>query len=277
MGFPFEMLPVDDSGTRRIGTEVPISRHLLGQGRSIERAPLALPLQGDRGLKILSILAEIPKSWLDRYGFVRDGQPDEADAPVLNSISLKDEASELYRSFNNFSANIEEITFLSSRPVQGPAIKWALPTAAALKTALREQQFDLIHFAGHVIFSSDSSIKQGVILQDEMVTLGALSKLLEEQKNLRFAYLSGCESGRMITNTFSSNLLGVAQTCIEAGVPAILSMRWPIPSGVSRRLTEEFYPAFFESGSLEQAALKAIKSLHDDQAVFSAAPILLMH
>lgn len=276
MGFPFEMLPLDDTGTRRIGTQVPISRQLFEQGRSINREPLSLPLTDGEHLKILVIVAETRNDfWLDSSGKIQPGRnPGEADAPVFSGLRLEDEINVIYEVLNRYSGLIDEVTYLSNQTVQGTSIRCVSPTIGSLETALASQKFDLIHFVGHALFSNT---RKGLIMPDGLVTLNRLQRLLEKQEQLRFMYLSCCESGRTATDEFSSNLLGVAQTCIESGVPAVLSMRWQIPLSVSKRLTGKFYPTFFASGNLETATLESIRGLGDDLVVHTAAPILLMH
>lgn len=279
MGFPFELLPLDDTGTRRIGTQVPISRQLFGQGRSVNREPLSLPLPSDRRLKILVVLAETRGDfWIDSNGNAQPGKsPYEVGAPVFGQLRLDDDVNVLYQAFNGRSDSIEQVTFLCNQSLQENWIRRLPPSMKAFEEALAENKFDLIHFAGHGLFSN---ILNGLVFPEGLMPLNKLLGLLERQDQLRFVYLSCCESARMLTDEFDSNLLGLAQTCIEAGVPAVLSMRWPIPAGVSRQLSERFYPAFLQSGILEQATLDAIKSLSQlskEFSVYAAAPVLLRH
>ena len=280
MGFPFELLPIDDTGTRRLGTQAPISRQLFGQGRYVNREPLSLPLAKDKRLKILIISAELnDTAWVGLDGKVQIGKPryTEIDGFQLDPLRLEDEIYALYQTFNKIPDLVDDITIMSHQVIQGNIIHHEYPTAEAFERLLTEKQFDLLHFAGHGLFTER---QKGLVFTDRLVPLNKLDGLLKKQEQLRFVYLSCCESSQMETDEFSNNLLGLAQTCLEAGVPSVLSMRWRISVGVSKRLTEAFYPAFFRSGALDQAMFEAVKQLAQDSSDFSiyaSAPVLLVH
>lgn len=280
MGFPLELMPVDDTGTRRLGMFAPISRQLFKQGRSVNRDPLALPLDGGKKLRALIVAADVKQEILVHVdGRVRSagfGMEGERDAVQLRQLSLSEEATSIYQAFSNRRDLVEQITFLTgARAIPGNQ----QPTAVAFTETLKHEQFDLLHFCGHGLYRVDGI--RGLVFADGIVSLRELKGLLSRQNNLRFVYLSCCESGRTDSDQYNTNLLGMAQACIEAGVPAVLSMRWPIPVVVSRLLAQTFYLSFLQTGSLNQATFQAIQALDQEQRdriyVYAAVPVLLMH
>jgi hypothetical protein len=69
---------------------------------------------------------------------------------------------------------------------------------------------------------------------------------------------------------------------VEAGVPAVLVMRWRIPVAASQRLTSAFYPAMFRTGKLDEALHVTVRQIYDEERlparkVFAAVPVLFMH
>lgn len=274
MDFPLEMLPLDETGTRHIGTETPVSRHLLKQGRYVDQSPLRLPLPAGQKLRVLVVAAEAKSDILvDTKGCVISASGPNGRAIFLNRLQLADQIYALQSAFDA-QPDLVDATFLMLDPM-GPDAHSA--TRAEFETIIRSQQFDVLHFAGHGIYSDGF---KGLVFADGAISLEQLNGMLENQKQLRFVFLNCCEGGRTDANPYINNLLGLAQTCIEAGIPAVAAMRWSIPVGVANVLAEAFYPAFFSEGLLDKAMLSAIKKLKEqtpDLNVYALAPVLLMH
>jgi hypothetical protein len=292
--FPFELLPLDETGTRRVGMQVPISRQLFKQGRYVERAPLALPREDETRLRVLVVAAEMGgEISIDADGRVHrgmDAQIVDGEFFRLAQLRLDQEVRALHQLLTSRSDLIEEVMFLThSRQVyntveRGVNIHCDLPTAEVFQAVLKDpdKQFDVLHFVGHGLFAPDAPMMGGLLFEDQLVHLTELKGLLKAQSQLCFIYLSCCESGILGSDERTSDLLGLAHACVEAGVPAVLAMRWRIPVGASCRLTEAFYPAFFEKGALDQALHTAAQQVYEQERnlakkVYASAPVLIMH
>jgi hypothetical protein len=287
--FPFELLPLDESGDRRIGMLAPISRQLIKQGRYVTRKPLVLPREDGKRLKILVVAAESGGSiWLDDQGKVYQRKDDNAF--TLEQLELSEEVKVLYQILTSRPDLIGEVTFLTQSnhiyetEQQGVKIRLFAPTAEAFEELLKtpNEQFDVLHFMGHSLRISDSPMKGGVLFKDRLMHLTQLAGLLKSQRQLCLAYLSCCESGVLDIDQRISDLSGLTQACFEAGVPAVLAMRWRITVAASRKLSEAFYGAFFETGALDQALHLAVQRVYDREydlgvKVYAAAPMLIMH
>ena len=280
MEFPFELLPFGEDGRQRIGMEAPISRRLFkfGQGRFVNRLPLQLPLSDERGLRVLVVGAPLDgETIVGKNGRYVSPYDEETSGLVLKPLSLRPEIDQIYHTLFDHPG-VEKVTFLTTdHPESG---KGQRPTTEAFEKLLQENQFDLIHFTGHGIYLPEHNL-QGLAFADRILHLRELKELLARQNHLDFVYLSCCEGGRIDTQQFNNPLSGLAQTCVEAGVPAVLSMRWPIPVGVALKITSAFYPSFLQNGRLDTAVFSAVKMLSRDPdealSVYAPAPVLLMY
>jgi hypothetical protein len=296
--FPFELLPLDETGTRRIGRYAPVSRQLFKEGRYVERAPLSLPQAGQDPLRILVVAAEAGgEIVMDADGQVYYGLDAQiaggGQAFRLARLRLEKEVAALHHILVNQPKLVGEVTFLTKNDLiydtqeQGVSLRRLSPTAETFQELLGapDRQFDALHFIGHGMVVSDKSgnpMQGGLLFEDRLVHLTELAGLLRAQGQLRFVYLSCCEGGKLDTNERTSDLLGLAHACVEAGVPAVLTMRWRIPVLASRMLSQAFYPAFFQTGALDQAFHAAVQHVYDQQRdlakkVYAEAPVLFMH
>ncbi len=295
--FPFELIPLDDTGTQRIGLRAAISRQLVQEGRYVNREPLELPGTHGQPLNVLVIAAEVGgKIAIGADGDLATGPQAEirgGSTYELKPLSLGKEVAELHRILTNAPTHIGSVTFLhntdqrlSTNAATGVTVVQQQPTIAAFNELLKgaSKQFDIVHFAGHGLMGSNPNDpnSRGLLFTDKLLHLSALEALLQQQTQLRFVYLSCCESGQLSTGQRSSDLLGLAHTCVQAGVPAALGMRWRINVKTSAELSQAFYQAFLQKRQLDMAVFQAINHVHSQahtaqQKAYAAAPVLLMH
>lgn len=291
--FPLELLPLDESGSDRIGLKVPISRRIFKQGRSIDRLPLQLRMNLERRLKVLVVAAQVSGDiHIDKDGKVSPAEkvPPSTDGDLyeLDAVDLTAELEDLGAILTERSDYIESVTFLT-RAAEITSASAAVrllrkpDTAAAFEEVLKARNdYDIIHFVGHGLVSGDSMMQSGLLFSDGLVHLTKLSLILRSQANLRFVYLSCCQSAELSANEKDNDLLGLAHACVQAGVPSVLGMRWGITVGASHRLTNNFYPALFRTGQVDRALHLAsrevfAKAFDLARKAYSAAPILVQH
>lgn len=135
-----------------------------------------------------------------------------------------------------------------------------LPTATkgALQSALRRQEYHVLHFIGHGDF--DEGAQRGSLFftgetgnADPMLA-DDLASLLHNERTLRLVLLNACESAQTsVTNPFG----GVAQLLVQQGVPAVVAMRYPISDEAAITFAHEFYAALADGYSVDAALTEA--------------------
>ena len=193
----------------------------------------------------------------------------------------------------------QEIEALSSfllRIFQDKRIKievTMLPTEQAtyetVKHKLKSCPYHIVHYAGHGTYDPESpeqsylqfwenSNRQGGGVKE--LPISELQMLLKSSKTLRFFYLSCCVSAatgdpaRLLDDDF----LGIADGVIQAGIPAVLGFRWPVPDDGAKTLALAFYNSLARQGQVDTALLEArqeVASLDRDDRTW-ISPVLIM-
>lgn len=131
-------------------------------------------------------------------------------------------------------------------------------TRAGLQSALRRQEYHVLHFIGHGDF--DEGTQSGSLFlaaengnADPMLA-DDLARLLHNERTLRLVLLNACESSQ---TGVSSPFGGVAQTLVRQGVPAVVAMRYPISDDAAITFSHEFYAALADGYSVDAALTEA--------------------
>ena len=104
--------------------------------------------------------------------------------------------------------------------------------------------YDLFHYSGHASHDGGEPDHSALFLRESAgsgspmaMTAGELKSLLENS-TLRFAYFSCCagatqaSEGELSHNDF----LGIVDAAVQAGLPSVLGMRWPVSDRGARAL-----------------------------------------
>ena len=142
------------------------------------------------------------------------------------------------------------------------------PTLPALQQQLRREQYHILHFIGHGIFSRTQ--QDGFLLVRERQHGGQrisgrdLGTILHDHRPLRLVMLNACgRSARLLEDQFA----GAAQSLIQQGIPAVIAMQFRSPTRPRSRLAHEFYGALADGYPVDAAlteARKAIKTEGND-------------
>ncbi len=150
-----------------------------------------------------------------------------------------------------------------------------LPT---LQQQLRQNSYHMLHFIGHGTFAPDQ--QEGVLIMGSTTQEGSvvsgrvLGTLLHDHTSLRLVVLNACQGAQTAaTNAFA----GVAQQCIQQGMPAVIAMQAAIGDTGAITFSQSFYASIGDGYPVDAAlaeARKAIYSGGDD--LDWAIPVLYM-
>lgn len=151
-------------------------------------------------------------------------------------------------------------------------------TLTALQQQLRKKDYHIFHFIGHGEF--DRKDNDGTLLfenKDETthtVTGRDLGTLLSDQKAMRVVVLNACEGGRASRD---SQFAGVAQSLVQAGIPAVVAQQFKVADDAAIALAREFYGALADGYPVDAAVTegrKAVSGLGDN--VEWATPVIYL-
>ncbi len=155
-----------------------------------------------------------------------------------------------------------------------------LVTSAALRAALREHDYHILHYAGHGSFANDAASLQ---LDHEEKFTSAISaaqfaQFFLEYPAMRLVVLNACKGA---TRSSREALAGIAPQLVLRGVPAVIAMQDNIDNDDAVRFATEFYEELCSArtgGQVEVAISRSRKALlqeRPDSAVF-ANPVLYL-
>jgi len=130
-----------------------------------------------------------------------------------------------------------------------------------VQAALRERPYHVLHFIGHGTF--DPVGGQGQLLFEGEdgagfpLNAGQLRTLLTDNADLRWAVLSACQSGQPGPTPAES----VAAALVQAGLPAVVAMQFPISQQAMEAFTGAFYGTLAEGWPVEAAVAEARKAV----------------
>lgn len=175
----------------------------------------------------------------------------------------------------------EQLSTALSDLVKGGMLKLerlAAATIEGLQRRLRVDDVHILHFIGHGFFY-DERTQAGLIFEDDQghsrqVTSEQLSRLLSDHNPLRLAFLNIDYSAQR--NRIPS-AVSVAQALVQQGVPAAVTLQYPISDRSTVTLAREFYRALVAGYPVDLAISEARQaySIENEQLDW-VAPILYM-
>jgi hypothetical protein len=134
--------------------------------------------------------------------------------------------------------------------------------------------YDIVHYAGHGIHNSQSPEESCLFFwekrnkQGRVIPMQAtkLTYLLQQSDSIRLVYLSCCNgtSTEGEIKLQDDDFLGLADSVLMAGVPAVLGYRWPVNDKRAKDLALAFYKSLLEQGDPEIALWKSRSQLAAD-------------
>ena len=152
-----------------------------------------------------------------------------------------------------------------------------------LNIALQRGEWHIFHFIGHGDFDSNSGEggEGRIALADEtsgdshFLTATQLGRLFDDHPSLRLAVLNACEGARASEQSIFSS---TAAVLARRGVPAVVSMQYPISDRAAIEFSRAFYDALARGLAVDEAVQESRLAISMAPAVSAewATPVLHM-
>jgi hypothetical protein len=250
LDFPVELLPFEQGF---LGLRVPVFKEVIGLRRREPYRLAAGCLPRGEPLNVLLV------------GAGGGGKYGTHEVPALPGVAqeISGICAVLRAAAAQGSLLLGKIVVLTDAPdlaIDGALVKKA--TVDELKQVLGGASrigFHLLHFSGHYGFGGNDQTSGLWLPGGDGVELFSLANLFQhlESKKVNFAFFNGCSSGNHRPSP--THYLGAPYTCLRAGVPAVIGMRWPIGDGQACHLGIDFYQRLAVHGLPEVALLETRK------------------
>jgi hypothetical protein len=140
-------------------------------------------------------------------------------------------------------------------------------TLTNFREKLADDDFDILHFAGHGFLHPDVPNSSALRFADGDLTAGQVAAL-PWQKPPSFVFNSACESGRAVGGlrlaSETSQSSGLASAFLAAGVYGYAGYFWPVSSAGASLFAKTFYRALFWRENVGIAFLEARKRVAEE-------------
>ena len=140
------------------------------------------------------------------------------------------------------------------------------PVVSDLLNKLRESDYHVIHYMGHGRF--DQATGAGaLVMAKEDGTLDLVSGedlavyLRDELRLLRLVFLNACKTASTSARSGIDPFAGIATSLIQAGVPAVVAMQFPISDKAAVTFSETFYQCIAKGDPVDVAMAEGRKKL----------------
>lgn len=151
-------------------------------------------------------------------------------------------------------------------------------TRSALRKAVAEKSFDILHFSGHgrvdekgqgrLLLVNRKTGKTDELPSDELSTL--LSG-----REIRLVVLSACETS---TGNFADDFAVTAESLVRSGIPAVVANQLPVSNGAMASFVGPLYTELLRSGDIDRAVVEGRIALDVDLQSFEwGIPTLYRH
>ena len=145
-----------------------------------------------------------------------------------------------------------------------------------LHERLQTGRFDVVHFVGHS--GVDSTGEEGIVVLEASgdrgrPVSGKAFRAILADRDLRLIVLNSCESARPGGRGLFS---GVAQALVQAGIPAVVAMQFPIPDPAASTMVAPFYRELALGSPVDAAVAEARKSVASQGGIAWATPVVFL-
>jgi CHAT domain-containing protein len=266
--------------------------------RQYLQLPLELLHDGNDWLALMHPLSkQITGEQVRRHSFLRELRQGEALRVLLvaSNVSgdvLIDGARYSLVSIPEADEELEQVRSILQAAIAGANLRpdfLVLPTKEAtyenVRRELKTGRYHLFHYSGHASHDGGRPDSSALFFRGSgsggsiMAMTAAELKLLLQNSDLRFAYFNCCAGATQatITELAHNDFLGIVDAAVQAGIPAVLGMRWPVSDRSARVLACAFYESLFNSRELDTALLSARQEVaRDRDDITWLSPVLVV-
>jgi tetratricopeptide (TPR) repeat protein len=157
-------------------------------------------------------------------------------------------------------------------------------TLATIQDYLSEQEYDILHFTGHGVFSEELQ-RSELLLENELgnqqrVPDAEFTELVRNHPSLRLIVLSACQSARTANNTAYP---GMAVQLAKQGTSAVLAMQYSVLDATATLFASRFYTGVANNKPIDVALAESRQVLaiaaRDEgrERIDFATPVLLLN
>ncbi|HKY16459.1 MAG TPA: CHAT domain-containing protein [Microthrixaceae bacterium] len=213
-------------------------------------------------------LAEVPVGRIVTTGLIpARGRDPKIEDPVVRILVVANPTGDL----DAATAEAEAIAGLEGTHGDVKVKVVVLPTAkatpAALRVALRDDDFDVLHVAGHGAFSSDAPGDSALALAGGRLSADDVARLRWKAPPY-IVFNSACESARAVRGrrlvSRGGRANGLAAAFLAAGCEAYIGHFWPVDDWSAATFATTFYEALFRRVNVGGAVLEARQAVLGD-------------
>lgn len=143
-------------------------------------------------------------------------------------------------------------------------------TAKQFAKKIRNEKYDLIHFAGHAYFEPNAPRMSGLLFAETPMPAEEFGRHLKQSRSLVF--LSACAAGMVKTTQSNAGMIGefidgIATSILLTGAIGCVAPMWTIHDGAAKDFSIEFYKHLLSGvstgESLRQARIKLYNENND--------------
>ncbi len=139
-------------------------------------------------------------------------------------------------------------------------------SAGAVREALSEDTYNVLHFMGHGAF--DRASGEGMLAFEaedgspDLVSGKAFATKLKDLRSLGVVVLNACNTARARHQGGANPFRGVATALVLGGVPAVVAMQRPISDRAAIGFSTAFYRHLARGDSIDQALTEGRQAIH---------------
>jgi len=140
-----------------------------------------------------------------------------------------------------------------------------IQNATDLLAALRQEKYQVLHYAGHAFYDEKDPEQSGLILNAEETDLLTAQAISRQKTDLALVFINACESGTVLNwggpYHHSAIADGLADAFLRAEAVNYIGTFWPVHDDASATFAVEFYKAIVEGASLGLALRQARQAI----------------
>jgi CHAT domain len=151
-------------------------------------------------------------------------------------------------------------------PLPDVKVDSCAPVVSELLNKLRESDYHVIHYMGHGQY--DQATGRGALVMakedgaKDLVSGEDLGVYLhDEVGRLRLVFLNACKTATTSARSGVDPFAGIATALIQAGVPAVVAMQFPISDQAAVAFSETFYQSIAKGDPVDVAMAEGRKKL----------------